>query len=396
MVLIAAIALSILIYTVYPQIRGIGPAISKPPADIADLIENGVDDEPTPATNNTHFPLTLPQGLTVSLFAKNLPSARVLAFDSRGNLWVSQINDGTITRLDVFDGKVAKQTIVFSGLRKPHGLAFDPQDPNTLYIAEEHRVSKVMVYPEIGTMEKLVDLNTGGGHVSRTIGFLPDGRLLVSIGSTCNVCHEKNEQRAKFYVMNKDGSHFKEYARGTRNSVFFTMRPGTQEVWATEMGRDLLGDDLPPDEINVINENANYGWPTCYGQNIHDTSFDKNTYIRNPCMEPFETPAKVDLQAHSAPLGLAFAPASWPNDYVGDLIVAYHGSWNRSVPTGYKLVRIKLAQDGSYQGTEDFVTGWLTKDGALGRPVDVIVGPDDKLYVSDDKAGLVYQMTMAK
>ncbi len=388
-VLVVLLALGAFAYFVYPQIKGIGPALQNPPEDIADLIDNN-----KPSVNNTSFPLKLPQGLAVSVFAKNIPGARVLAFDSRGNLWVSQITAGTITRLDVVDGKVTKQTTVFKGLRKPHGLAFDPQDPNTLFVAEEHRVSKVTVYPEVGTMQKLVDINTGGLHVSRTLAFLPDGRVLVAIGSTCNVCHEENEQRAKIYVMNKDGSDFKEYARGTRNSVFLTLRPGTKEMWSTEMGRDLLGDDLPPDEINVLKEGGNYGWPNCYGQNVHDDAFDKNVYIRNPCMEPFETPAKVDLQAHSAPLGLAFLPSNWPAEYAGDLIVAYHGSWNRTVPTGYKLVRIKLDKNGNAEGTEDFVTGWLTKNGALGRPVDVIVGPDNKLYVSDDKAGLVYQMGM--
>ena len=180
-------------------------------------------------------------------------------------------------------------------------------------------------------------------------------------------------------------------------------------MWVTEMGRDLLGDDLPPDEINVIpieasvnsglsvadqNPTLNYGWPNCYGKNIHDTNFDKNTYIRNPCMEPFEIPSKVDLQAHSAPLGLAFVSENsvWPKEYRDNLIVAFHGSWNRTKPTGYKLVRIKLDKNGNYLGTEDFITGWITPDGALGRPVDVKFGPDGALYVSDDKAGVVYKI----
>ena len=180
-------------------------------------------------------------------------------------------------------------------------------------------------------------------------------------------------------------------------------------MWATEMGRDLLGDDIPPDEINIIEEGKNYGWPNCYGKNIHDDNFDKNTYIRNPCMEPFETGSHVDLQAHSAPLGLAFVPewgidsnmcfegleaacgGGFPDEYWNDLIVAYHGSWNRTNPTGYKLVRVKMDDYGNSIGVEDFITGWLGPKGVLGRPVDVKFH-NGALYVSDDKAGVIYKI----
>jgi glucose/arabinose dehydrogenase len=163
-------------------------------------------------------------------------------------------------------------------------------------------------------------------------------------------------------------------------------------MWATEMGRDNLGDNLPPDEINVITEGSDFGWPICYGNNIHDTNFDKKVYIQNPCNE--KVTAKVELQAHSAPLGLGFIPEEgWPEDYWYDLIVAYHGSWNRSVPTGYKLVRVKLDSNGNLQGVEDFITGWLTGNNrALGRPTDVLIQPGGTMYVTDDSAGVVYRI----
>jgi len=216
------------------------------------------------------------------------------------------------------------------------------------------------------------------------------------VGSTCNVCNEKDWRRAKILVSNTDGSDLKVFASGLRNSVFMALHPVTQQVWATEMGRDLLGDDIPPDEINIVEEGKFYGWPTCYGKNIHDTNFDKNTYIRNPCDEKFgEIPSYIDLQAHSSPLGLAFIPANsmWPEEYWNDLLVAYHGSWNRTEPTGYKIMRFLLDEKGNYVGREDFISGWLTKDNrALGRPVDILIQPNGTMYISDDKAGVIYRV----
>jgi glucose/arabinose dehydrogenase len=280
---------------------------------------------------------------------------------------------------------------------------FDPADPAVIYVAEEHQITRRSL-ADISHPQKIAELPggtrlTGGGHMTRTLGFGPDGRLYVSIGSSCNVCNESDDRRAKIFSMNKDGSDFKEVARGLRNAVFFTWHPDSEQMWTTEMGRDLLGDDIPPDEINVVRAGGNYGWPICYGNNTHDTQFDKNTYIRNPCMEPFEQPSHIDLQAHSAPLGLAFLPndISWPKEYGDDLFVAFHGSWNRSVPTGYKVVRMKLDSRGRHSGTEDFISGWFPPNGtgtssAYGRPADIIFH-DGAMYISDDKAGLIYRVT---
>ena len=158
------------------------------------------------------------------------------------------------------------------------------------------------------------------------------------------------------------------------------------------MGLDWLGDNLPPYEINIVEEGHNYGWPICYGQNIHDSAFDKNTYISDPCSDM--TPAKVDLGAHVAPLGLAFIPEEgWPEDWWYNLLVAEHGSWNSSTPVGYKVVRIKLDAAGNYLGTEDFLTGFLKGGQAIGRPADILVQPGGVVYISDDKAGVIYRLT---
>ncbi|MBI2053416.1 MAG: PQQ-dependent sugar dehydrogenase [Candidatus Sungbacteria bacterium] len=394
MVAIVGIAVLVGVIFYWSEMRGVWPAVNPPPSE---KTEDAVS-EPNPAKNTTGLPLKLPDGFSIEIFAKNLPGARVMAFDGFGNMWVSRTSEGAVTLLEVQDGAVKNQSDIFRNLRKPHGLAFEDF---ILYIAEEHRVSRVGTYTE-DSLHKIADLPTqGGGHFTRTLGFGPDGRLYVSIGSSCNVCREQDEHRAAIWSLNKDGSDFRLFARGLRNSVFFTWHPETEQMWATEMGRDLLGDDIPPDEVNIITEEdpstklgvKNYGWPTCYGKNIHDAAFDKNTYIRNPCMEPFEQGSAIDIPAHSAPLGLAFIPNSWSSEYRGDLLVAYHGSWNRSTPTGYKVVRMKFDAAGAYEDAEDFISGWLVSaSNALGRPVDLVFGPDDALYVSDDKAGVVYRV----
>jgi glucose/arabinose dehydrogenase len=216
-------------------------------------------------------------------------------------------------------------------------------------------------------------------------------KLLISVGSSSNVSHEEDWRRAKILTADTDGGNLRTFASGLRNAVFMAIHPVTGQVWATEMGRDFLGDDLPPDEINIVEEGRDYGWPVCYGKNIHDTDFD-DTPGPNPCIE--KAASYIDIPAHSAPLGLAFIPEKgWPKEYWHDLLVAYHGSWNRSEPTGYKIVRYKLDRKGNLLGEEDFISGWLTENNrALGRPVDILVCPGGIMYVSDDKAGVIYRV----
>lgn len=360
---------------------------------------------PVAGVNETDFPLNVPAGFSISVFADNLPGARVMTRDVFGNFWVSQTGEGVVSLVEVDQetGKAARVSPIFRGLNRPHGLAFHPESDFLLYIAEENGVSRVGTYSSPRTIQgivrggdtlhKVVELPSGGGHFTRTIAFGPDNRLYVSVGSSCNVCEESDDRRAKIFSMMDDGSDFKEFARGLRNTVFFTWSYIDGKMWGTDMGRDNLGDNLPPDEINIIEEGGNYGWPVCYGKNIHDTDFDKNTYIRNPCSEPFEKPAQVEIPAHSAPLGLAFVPEEgWPEDWWYDLVVAYHGSWNRSEKTGYKLTRIKLDAEGNYEGAEDFITGWFSDGEVYGRPVDVRVESGGVMYVTDDKAGLIYKI----
>lgn len=346
--------------------------------------------------------ITLPEGFVIDVYAGDLgstllsfggpsPGPRMMMIKD-GLLFVSIPNKGLVAILPDRDGdNVADEVQVFiSDLDHPHGI--DHYD-GWYYIAEESRVIRVRdddvnYEADNGSLEVLIDNLPTGGHYTRTVK-VHDGELYLSVGSSCNACYESNKFRAAISKSELDGSNLTTFASGLRNSVGLAFHPVTGKLYATENGRDWLGDDLPPDEINLIEEGGNYGWPTCYGDNIHDTDFDDKEYIRNPCMEPFETPSLVDLQAHSAPLGLTFYDGDmFPDEYQGDLFVCFHGSWNRQEPTGYKLVNIDM----DTLQVNDFATGWLRAATISGRPVDVIVAEDGSLFVSDDNAGKIYRI----
>jgi glucose/arabinose dehydrogenase len=230
-----------------------------------------------------------------------------------------------------------------------------------------------------------------GQHKTRTVAFLQDGRMVLSVGSSCNVCEEEDPRRGTVLVYDgPNGEGERVFASGLRNAVGLAVHPETGELWATNNGRDLLGDDIPPDTIHILLEGAGYGWPACHGGEVIDPD-----YGHPGACEQVPMPA-VGLQAHSAPLGMVFyAGDSFPAEYQGDLFVAFHGSWNRSEPTGYKVVRIPV-RDGDASGpVEDFATGWLDDEtsSASGRPVGLAVGPDGALYVSDDKGGFIYRIS---
>ena len=342
-----------------------------------------------------NFEINIFADLDVSSRAYPGPNAgpRFMAF--KGDiLFVSISKQGKVVALydENKDNKADDIIVSIDNLNNPHGLVFYK---DWLYIAEEDKVVRIkdtnndLIY-EKETVEKLVDLPSGG-HWTRTIKIFNDS-LYISIGSSCNACKEANKFRASIIICSIEGKNCKAFASGIRNAVGFIFHPVTDELIATENSRDLLGNDLPPEEINIVKEGKNYGWPICYGSQIHDTNFDKNDYVRNPCLDT-ETPL-IEFQAHSAPLGLAiYDKAQFPAKYKGKLFVAYHGSWNRKVPTGYKVVTMDLET----KEIEDFATGWLTDDfKVLGRPVDIIIDKEGNIFVTDDNAGLVYKISYKK
>jgi glucose/arabinose dehydrogenase len=309
-----------------------------------------------------------------------------------GDLYVAERGSGRILHLldRNGDGQVDELEVATEGLEDPSSLAF--YRDGSLYVGLTTRVLRLSEPDSTGKFQKqevIIDDLPPGGHNTRTVLFSPDWTtLFVSVGSSCNVCLEEDPRRAAIVRYKPDGSGEQIYASGLRNAVGITFRPGTDELWATNNGRDQLGDNLPPENIYQLQAGLDYGWPRCHSGRIVDPDFGKP----GAC-DGVGQPA-VEMQAHSAPLGLVFYDGSqFPQEYQGDLFVAFHGSWNRSVPTGYKVVRIQI--DGGTAGeVQDFATGWLRENGSSwGRPVGLVVGGDGSLYISDDGGGNIYRVS---
>jgi glucose/arabinose dehydrogenase len=343
--------------------------------------------------------LKMPEGFHITVFAEE-DSPRMLVFSPGGVLLASDTDNGKIVALldPKHTGKAERAVVVLGRLRQPHGLAFYH---GKLYVAETNRVrSYDWDERTLGASnpKQLVELPTGG-HATRTLLF-HNGKMYVSVGSSCNACVEKDPRRATVLEFNPDGSGQRIFAKGVRNAVGLAVSPKTNTIWVTENGRDWMGDDLPPERIYDLGaDGGDFGWPYCYGDRIPDPNFTKAG--DNRCQSVVRP--KVQMQAHSAPLGLAFYEGTmFPPEYRNSLFVAYHGSWNRSLPTGYKVVRVKLDDKGQpIGGDEDFITGWLapgeTKRGRwMGRPVGIVFGADGSMYLSDDAGGYIYRITYAK
>jgi glucose/arabinose dehydrogenase len=344
--------------------------------------------------------LKTPEGFHIAVFAQE-DSPRMMVFSPGGVLLVSDFDNNKVIALPDYKrtGKAERSVVVLSHLNQPHGLAFYE---DKLYVAENdkvHRYDWNEANLRAANPKTIADLPTGGGHSTRSLVF-HGGKMYVATGSSCNACVEKDPRRAAVMEFSPDGSGQRIFAKGIRNAVGLAVNPKTDTIWVTFNGRDWLGDDLPPDVIDDLGKGGgDFGWPYCYGDRVPDPNFTKPGDDR--CQSVIRP--KVQIQAHSAPLGLAFCEgAMFPAEYRNNLFVAFHGSWNRSVPTGYKVVRVKLDDKGQpLGGAEDFITGWLApgerKRGRwMGRPVGILFGPDGSMYLSDDAGGLIYRVTYAK
>jgi glucose/arabinose dehydrogenase len=337
----------------------------------------------------------LPDGFRMNLFARQLSQPRFMAWSPDGVLYVTEPTDGEVVALPDRDRDgVADEAVTWvAGLNRVHGIAFHE---GYLYLAETGRVIR---YPFVegnlaeGEPEVVVaDLPAGGQHWTRTIAFGPDGMLYVSAGSSCNVCEEEDARRAAVTRYTATGEDETVFSSGLRNSVGLAFHPSTGELWATDNGRDWLGDDLPPEEVNILREGQFYGWPYAYGEGVPDPDLGAAA----PERVAETVPPLISMQAHTAPLGLAFYTGdTFPDEYRGDLFVAQHGSWNRSSPVGYQVIHIDLEGEDSSTpaGTRPFASGFLRPEGAWARPVDLSVGPDGSMYITDDRNGTVYRIS---
>ena len=336
--------------------------------------------------------IELPPGFSIEVYA-NVPNARSLALGEDDVVFVSNRRANSVYAV-VPQGDANPHVIeLATGLSTPNGIAFHHGD---LYVAEINRILRFRnvsgrlndkPVPEVLTIELPAERH----HGWRYIGFGPDDKLYVSIGAPCNVCDRGAEGFANIIRMNPDGSQRETFAVGVRNSVGLTWHPETGELWFTDNGRDMLGDDMPADELNhAYEQGMHFGYPYCHAGDIPDPEFGEG----RSC-EDFTPPAQK-LGPHVAALGLTFYSGDmFPPEYHGQIFIAEHGSWNRSKKTGYRISLVRF-DGGAPAEYEVFAEGWLQRKEVLGRPVDLLVLEDGSMLVSDDYANKIYRISFEK
>lgn len=334
--------------------------------------------------------IVLPPGFAIELYAEDVPGARSLALGEDGTVFVGTLGEGVVYALPDRDGDHRADRVIrlLDGLDLPNGVAVKD---GALYVAEVSRILRfddIAAHLEAPPAPAVVydRLPTEHHHGWKFIAFGPDDRLYVPVGAPCNVC-EVPDPFASIARMNPDGSDFEVVARGVRNSVGFDWQPESDALWFTDNGRDYLGDDLPPDELNRAPEpGLHFGFPYCHGGFLLDPEFGAG----RDCAA--FTPPAQKLGPHVAALGMRFYTGTmFPEDYRGQIFIAEHGSWNRSTKIGYRITLVRLEGNRALS-YEPFAQGWLEGEENWGRPVSLLVMPDGALLVSDDAAGAVYRI----
>ena len=338
--------------------------------------------------------IKLPAGFEISVFADGVPNARAMALGDQGTLFVGSMRAGKVYAVRIQDGKAVETLVIASGLNMPVGVAFRE---GALYVSAVDRIVRFdRIESNLATPPRAQIVSdrfpTDMHHGWKFIAFGPDGMLYVPVGAPCNVCDPDSNRYANIMRIRMDkGSAVaapEVFARGVRNSVGFDWHPETKELWFTDNGRDMLGDDRPDCELNhAPRRDMHFGYPYCHAGDISDPEFG----AARACSE--FTPPAVKLGPHVAPLGMRFYTGSmFPAEYRNNIFIAEHGSWNRSQKIGYRIVRVSLA--GSQPAKQEvFAEGWLQGQSAWGRPVDVLIMPDGALLVSDDQAGVIYRIS---
>ncbi|MGD8630470.1 MAG: sorbosone dehydrogenase family protein [Gammaproteobacteria bacterium] len=346
---------------------------------------------PAPAGGGLPGQLQVPAGFRIHLYAADVPGARSLALSPAGTLFVGTRDAGKVYAVQDTDGDYRgdRVRVLASGLDMPNGVAFHDGD---LYVAE---VSRVLRFARIEqTLAKppqpeviTADYPDDAHHGWKFIAFGPDGWLYVPVGAPCNVCLPDAEIYASITRLDPRTGVRESFARGVRNSVGFDWNPATGSLWFTDNGRDWMGDDHPPDELNrAPRAGLHFGFPFCHGRAIADPEYGSE----RDCAEL--TPPLLELGPHVAALGMRFYTGTqFPEHYRGGIFIAEHGSWNRKTPLGYRVMFVAV-RDNQPQSYTVFAEGWLRDGEVTGRPVDVLVMPDGSLLVSDDKGGRIYRI----
>jgi glucose/arabinose dehydrogenase len=344
-------------------------------------------------TSTLESQIQLPDGFSMGVYARDIPNARLLRFTRRGDLLVANPSLGKVMILGRDkddDRKADSKHVLIDGLNGPNGMDFFE---DWLYIAETNAIGRIKFDhargETLGEYERIVkNLPDGENHWKKTLRFGPDKLMYVAMGSSCNVCIEEDKRRAAMMRYQPDGSGEEIYASGMRNSAGFDWSPVDGKIYATDNGRDLLGDNFPPCELNVIEQGNHYGWPFANGDKVPDPDFGEG----NEALIESSIAPVFGFKAHNAPLGIEFVRGdAFPPAYQGAAIVALHGSWNRREKDGYKVVSLHWNEQGEVS-ERDFVSGFLVNDRVIGRPAEVTQGPDGAFYISDDYVGAVYRV----
>ena len=355
-----------------------------------------------PATDARIAQLKVPAGFSVTKYADQLGKPRMLAVSESGNVYVTNRDAGTVTLLrDTNADGQADQKQVVAKLKDVHGITIYA---GKMYLVTIHEVYSASLNGDgtIGTPQQLINnLPDAGQHPNRTIAFGPDGMMYITVGSTCNACADTNPENATVLRANPDGTGRKVFANGLRNTIGFGWHPQTKELYGLDHGIDWLGDEQQQEEVNLIKQGAFYGWPYIYGDgnyNPHPRPMGDTTYAQ---ILAKTTLPSLQYDAHAAPLGMVFynnaTGTSFPAEYQNDAFVTMRGSWNRTQPSGYKVVRLHF-ENGKPVRFDDFVTGFLVDNNQsqFGRPVGITTLPDGSLLFSEDNNGVIYRVSYKK
>lgn len=361
----------------------------------------------TTASVNTNFPqhedfkesmlsrLKVPAGFKVSIAATGLGKPRMMAVGLNGSLYVTRRDVGDVLLLNDLDGNAQFEELktVVSNFKGVHGITIHD---GWMYLCATKKLARGRLNPDgtVGALDTLInDLPDGAQHDNRTIAFGPDGKLYITVGSSCNDCKETNPEHATILVGDADGKNRRIFARNLRNTIGFDWHPQTGELWGMDHGTDWRGDEIPPEELNKLIDGGDYGWPLVWGKQQVDKTREDPIGTTKEAYAKTTQPAVLMFPAHSAPIDFRFLDglSNLPQGWTDDALVTMHGSWNKKNPDGYNILRIRF-ENGNPVASENFLTGFLHTNGRsrFGRPAGLAISEKGNIYFSDDANGVIY------